>query len=178
MMHDLFVTYRSPNFQGGAVAVFTNDGTFLGQSPVHDRRQGPLQSPWGLAFIQQGFGEFSGDLLVGNFSSGQIDAYNVTLGSDPRNGTGGEASAVLDGSFSTRTAHRSQSPGSCLSISAPAWGTPEVRTSACSSPQRSIFPASGSIIGTSRSTARSRPPTSRCRRICQPARVGSAISSK
>ena len=28
---DLFVTYRGPNFQGGAVAVFNNGGEFLGQ---------------------------------------------------------------------------------------------------------------------------------------------------
>jgi uncharacterized protein (TIGR03118 family) len=75
---DLFVTYRSPNFQGGAVAVFTNDGTFLGQI-ADDTTEGNLQSPWGLAFIKHGFGEFSGDLLVGNFSSGQIDAYTVNL---------------------------------------------------------------------------------------------------
>jgi uncharacterized protein (TIGR03118 family) len=81
---DLFVTYRSPNFQGGAIAEFTNDGTFVGQIASDTSERGNLQSPWGLAFIQQGFGEFSGDLLVGNFSSGQIDAYNLPFGTDPR----------------------------------------------------------------------------------------------
>ena len=74
---DLFVTYRGPNFQGGAVAVFSNSGTCLGQI---DDTQGNLQSPWGLAYIGPGlFGDVGGDLLVGNFSSGQIDAYQVNL---------------------------------------------------------------------------------------------------
>jgi uncharacterized protein (TIGR03118 family) len=76
---DLFVTYRGPNFQGGAVAVFTNAGTFLGLI-ASDTCKGNLQSPWGLAYIGPGlFGDVGGDLLVGNFSSGQIDAYDVTL---------------------------------------------------------------------------------------------------
>jgi uncharacterized protein (TIGR03118 family) len=78
--HYLYVTYRGPNFQGGAVAVFTNNGEFLGQIASDTKSGGNLQSPWGLAFIKQGlFGAFGGDLLVGNFSSGQIDAYKVTV---------------------------------------------------------------------------------------------------
>jgi uncharacterized protein (TIGR03118 family) len=47
---DLFVTYRGPNFQGGAVAVFTNGGKFLGLIDS-DTTEGNLQSPWGLAYI-------------------------------------------------------------------------------------------------------------------------------
>jgi uncharacterized protein (TIGR03118 family) len=93
---DLFVTYRSPNFRGGAIAVFTNDGTFLGQIASDKKEAGALQSPWGLAFIKHSFGEFSDDLLVGNFSSGQIDAYTVTV-VNPEPGISGMASAVLDG---------------------------------------------------------------------------------
>ena len=77
---NLFITYRGPNFQGGAVAEFTNDGRFLTQIAT-DATESNLQSPWGLAFIKKGFGQFSGDLLVGNFSSGQIDAYSIP--SDP-----------------------------------------------------------------------------------------------
>jgi uncharacterized protein (TIGR03118 family) len=77
---DLFVTYRAPNFQGGAVAVFTNNGEFLGQIASDTTSGGNLQSPWGLAYIGQGlFGDVGGDLLVGNYSSGQIDAYTVTV---------------------------------------------------------------------------------------------------
>ena len=58
--------------------MFTNDGTFLGQIASDTKEGGTLQSPWGLAFIKHSFGQFSDDLLVGNFSSGQIDAYKVT----------------------------------------------------------------------------------------------------
>ena len=38
---------------------------------------GPLDSPWGLAIAPQDFGKFAGDLLVGNFGDGTIDAYNL-----------------------------------------------------------------------------------------------------
>jgi uncharacterized protein (TIGR03118 family) len=38
--------------------------------------QGVLNSPWGLDIAPQGFGQFSGDLLVGNFGDGTIDAFN------------------------------------------------------------------------------------------------------
>ena len=72
------MTYRGPNFQGGAVAVFNNGGTFLGLIDSDTRRGGNLQSPWGLAYIGQDlFGDIGGELLVGNFGSGQIDAYQV-----------------------------------------------------------------------------------------------------
>src|SRR5205823_652562 len=37
-------------------------------------------SPWGLAIAPAGFGDFGGDLLVGNFGDGTIHAY------DPHNG--------------------------------------------------------------------------------------------
>ena len=37
---------------------------------------GALNSPWGLAIAPPGFGDFSGDLLVGNFGDGTINAFN------------------------------------------------------------------------------------------------------
>lgn len=37
---------------------------------------GPLDSPWGLAFAPASFGSFAGDLLVGNFGDGTIDAFD------------------------------------------------------------------------------------------------------
>jgi uncharacterized protein (TIGR03118 family) len=43
-------------------------------------RHGLLNSPWGLTVAPENFGEFSGDLLVGNFGDGRINAY------DPRSG--------------------------------------------------------------------------------------------
>ena len=40
--------------------------------------QGTLNSPWGLAIAPSSFGEFAGDLLVGNFGDGTINAFNLT----------------------------------------------------------------------------------------------------
>ena len=36
---------------------------------------GQLNSPWGLAWAPANFGKFSGDLLVGNFGNGHINAF-------------------------------------------------------------------------------------------------------
>jgi uncharacterized protein (TIGR03118 family) len=69
--NDLYVTYRGPQWQGGAVAEFSNDGRFMRQI-ASNGASGPLQSPWGAAE----FSKTSKDLFVGNFSSGQIDRYN------------------------------------------------------------------------------------------------------
>ena len=37
---------------------------------------GTLNSPWGLAIAPQSFGKFAGDLLVGNFGDGTINAFD------------------------------------------------------------------------------------------------------
>ena len=42
--------------------------------------RGHLNSPWGMAWAPAGFGHFAGDLLVGNFGDGAINAYNPTTG--------------------------------------------------------------------------------------------------
>src|SRR5580765_590065 len=39
---------------------------------------GVLNSPWGLALAPAGFGDVGGDLLVGNFGDGSINAYDLT----------------------------------------------------------------------------------------------------
>ncbi len=39
--------------------------------------RGRLNSPWGLALAPATFGFFAGDLLVGNFGDGKIDAFNL-----------------------------------------------------------------------------------------------------
>ena len=41
---------------------------------------GALNSPWGLAIAPVGFGDVGGDLLVGNFGDGRINAYDPTTG--------------------------------------------------------------------------------------------------
>jgi uncharacterized protein (TIGR03118 family) len=38
---------------------------------------GTLDSPWGLAIAPSDFGKFAGDLLVGNFGDGTINAYDL-----------------------------------------------------------------------------------------------------
>jgi uncharacterized protein (TIGR03118 family) len=82
---DLYVTYalqdaaKHDDVAGpghGFVDVFNLDGTF-------DKRLisgGALNSPWGLLIAPSSFGSFAGDLLVGNFGDGMIDAYNATTG--------------------------------------------------------------------------------------------------
>jgi uncharacterized protein (TIGR03118 family) len=42
--------------------------------------RGPLNAPWGVAMAPQGFGDLGGDLLVGNFGDGMINAYMPILG--------------------------------------------------------------------------------------------------
>jgi uncharacterized protein (TIGR03118 family) len=39
--------------------------------------RGPLDSPWGLAIAPSGFGALAGDLLVGNFGDGTINAFDL-----------------------------------------------------------------------------------------------------
>jgi uncharacterized protein (TIGR03118 family) len=75
----LYVTYRgSSSFfaKGGAVAEFNMDGTFVRQLS-YNKPGGKLAAPWGVTMAPSSFGTFSNDLLVGNFSSGRIDALNA-----------------------------------------------------------------------------------------------------
>jgi uncharacterized protein (TIGR03118 family) len=51
-------------------------GILDGKVAMHGR----LNAPWGLAMAPDGFGRFGGDLLVGNFGDGRIDAYRPILG--------------------------------------------------------------------------------------------------
>ena len=61
----------------GFVDVFDLNGNKLKRLISH----GQLNSPWGLALAPAGFGKFSGDLLVGNFGNGHINAFNIEKGS-------------------------------------------------------------------------------------------------
>jgi uncharacterized protein (TIGR03118 family) len=80
----VYVTYALPGDAQnhaapgeGAVAVFNESGTLL-QTIVG----GPLASPWGIALAPAGFGQFGGDLLVGNesYGSSEINAFNPETG--------------------------------------------------------------------------------------------------
>jgi uncharacterized protein (TIGR03118 family) len=81
----IYVTYakqkpdRHDDLSGpgnGFVDVFSTDGKLLKRLVRH----GKLNSPWGLAIAPRGFGELGGDLLVGNFGDGRINAYNPRSG--------------------------------------------------------------------------------------------------
>jgi uncharacterized protein (TIGR03118 family) len=81
----LFVTYAQqdaakhddvPGAGHGIVDVYGLNGNFVKRLIT----QGDLNSPWGLAIAPGTFGGAAGDLLVGNFGDGTINAYDVTTG--------------------------------------------------------------------------------------------------
>lgn len=82
----VYVTYAVPGLDNmraaqegsGAVAVFNENGALL-QTLIDGSK---LASPWGLALAPAGFGRFSGDLLVGNFSfaASEINAFDPLTG--------------------------------------------------------------------------------------------------
>jgi uncharacterized protein (TIGR03118 family) len=55
----------------GFVDVYSTSGALLARVAQH----GQLNAPWGLAVAPASFGRFGGDVLVGNFGDGQINAY-------------------------------------------------------------------------------------------------------
>ncbi len=78
----------------GFVDVFNTDGSFV-QRLVS---QGSLDSPWGLALAPGDFGDFSNDLLVGNFGDGTINAYDPLTGASQGQMLDGKGNALhIDG---------------------------------------------------------------------------------
>lgn len=55
----------------GFINMFDTAGKFLQRVAA----RGQLNSPWGMALAPTDFGKFGGDLLVGNFGNGRINAY-------------------------------------------------------------------------------------------------------
>jgi uncharacterized protein (TIGR03118 family) len=83
----LYVTYaaagppvaRNSAAEGvGAVAAFDTSGNLIKQVTSG----GKLASPWGITLAPSTFGQFGGDLLVGNFSyvAGEINAFDPVSG--------------------------------------------------------------------------------------------------
>jgi uncharacterized protein (TIGR03118 family) len=78
--NNVYVTYAQPNAQGlenvgaglGVVDQFDLNGNFVVQAIAG----GKLNAPWGMALAPAGFGTLGGDLLVGNFGDGVINAYD------------------------------------------------------------------------------------------------------
>jgi uncharacterized protein (TIGR03118 family) len=82
----IYVTYAIPELPNmrkaaegsGGVAVFDENGA-LQQTLINGSK---LASPWGLALAPATFGQFGGDLLVGNFSfvASEINAFDPLTG--------------------------------------------------------------------------------------------------
>jgi uncharacterized protein (TIGR03118 family) len=65
-----------PGPGNGFVSVFDTNGNFI-------RRlisRGPLNSPWGITLAPSVFGDFSNDLLIGNFGDGVINVFDPITG--------------------------------------------------------------------------------------------------
>jgi uncharacterized protein (TIGR03118 family) len=85
---DIYVTYGKQNAQKtnvvkgaglGYVDVYSVDGVLL-RHLISGGAGSPLNAPWGLVIAPSGMGPFSGDLLVGNFGNGQINAFSPATG--------------------------------------------------------------------------------------------------
>jgi len=69
-------TTMSPGGATDSWMCISNDGAFVRRLVT----RGALSSPWGLALAPSGFGQFSGDLLVGNLGNGHINVYSPATG--------------------------------------------------------------------------------------------------
>jgi uncharacterized protein (TIGR03118 family) len=82
---NIYVTYANasngadPSKNGGAVAIYDLNGTLI--RDFSNGASGRLQDPWGVVLAPASFGQYGGDLLVGNTDNGEINAYNPLDGS-------------------------------------------------------------------------------------------------
>ena len=83
---NVFVTYavqdkakhdEVPGGGQGYVVEYSPDGALLATVAAQGKKNAPLNAPWGIAMAPATFGVYGGDLLVGNFGSGRIDAYQA-----------------------------------------------------------------------------------------------------
>ncbi len=80
----------------GLVDVYDLQGNLLDRVAQH----GQLDAPWGLSLAPSTFGRYEGDLLVGNFGDGQINAYRENKGGFHHDGTlrqNGGGKLAIDG---------------------------------------------------------------------------------
>ena len=84
---DVYVTYAPSGREAqtmadagdGAVAIFSESGKLEPHGVLLGGPHTPLAAPWGVAIAPDDFGEFNGDLLVGNFSflHSEINAFDL-----------------------------------------------------------------------------------------------------
>jgi len=116
----VFVTYAKQDAdaadeihgQGkGFVDAYDTSGVLLARVAQH----GQLDAPWGLALAPANFGRFSGDLLVGNFGDGRINAYEeMANGRFEYRGelrTAGGKALSIDGLWALQFGHGSANNG-------------------------------------------------------------------
>jgi uncharacterized protein (TIGR03118 family) len=99
---NLFVTYAKQNAAkhddvagpgNGFVDIFDTDGHLLRRFAS----RGVLNSPWGVTRASFAFGRFSGDILVGNFGNGKVNAFDSTGDFLNTLRDGGDKPLVIDG---------------------------------------------------------------------------------
>jgi uncharacterized protein (TIGR03118 family) len=78
----LFVTFaKQDSFKhddvAGAGNGFVDEFSLGGKLIARVASNGPLNSPWGLTIAPADFGKFAGDLLVGDFGDGRINAFDL-----------------------------------------------------------------------------------------------------
>jgi uncharacterized protein (TIGR03118 family) len=115
---ELYVTYAKQDAAkhddeagagNGFVDIFNLDGT-LKERLIS---RGALDSPWGLQIAPSSFGSFAGDLLVGNFGNGMINAYNPTTGAFVGTLDGADGNPrVIDGLWGLTVGNGSATGGS------------------------------------------------------------------
>jgi uncharacterized protein (TIGR03118 family) len=71
----LYVEYAKEGAPGGFVGVFDANGNL-----TQNISNSHLDEPWGVTMAPAGFGQLGGDLLVGNFGDGTINAFDPVTG--------------------------------------------------------------------------------------------------
>jgi uncharacterized protein (TIGR03118 family) len=73
---DPYMPAATSSKTNGWVDQYRTDGTLVRRFATG----GALDNPWALTLAPRGFGQFAGDLLIGNFTNGRINAYNPHSG--------------------------------------------------------------------------------------------------
>jgi len=82
---ELFVTYakqdedKEDDVAGQGLGI-VNTFDLAGHRLARFAQRGQLNAPWGVALAPASFGEFGGDVLIGNFGNGHINAFDPMTG--------------------------------------------------------------------------------------------------